>query len=76
MWARFWELWQFSGNFPVMVVISGAGKSAPRTDNSFACAAEMQFVALVLLFPDPKHNNRIDYRGNRGNYRVIGNQGK
>ena len=31
-------------------------------------------VTAHLTFPDPKHKNHGNYRGNRGNYRVIAYQ--
>ena len=45
-----------------------AGYIAQKVDTKNYC------VTTHLTFPDPKHENHGNYRGNRGNYRVIRNQ--
>ena len=52
----------------IMMTVFVSGYNTQKVDTQCYC------VTTALPFPDPKHENYGNYRGNHGNYQVIGNQ--
>ena len=56
------------GGYKMLAVITAGYNSQRWTQRAYRVTAH-------LTFPDPKPENHGNYRGNRGNYPVIRNQG-